>query len=91
MHDYVIEEQPNTEYDLDEKIKLYGWTKPEDLNHDIVVDFQADKLNKENFQIIANISNIISDSGEVGVMEFDIFRFHIKSLNTYEKDLIFIK
>tara|TARA_B100002019_G_scaffold150839_1_gene129922 strand:+ start:23729 stop:24919 length:1191 start_codon:yes stop_codon:yes gene_type:complete len=91
MHDYVMEEQPNTEYNLDEKIKLYGWTKPEDLKHDIVVDFEADKLNGENFQIITNLANIITDSAEIGMMEFDIFRFHIKSLNTYEKDLILVK
>ena len=26
MYEYVKEEQPNTDYDLNEKIKLYGWT-----------------------------------------------------------------
>ena len=33
----------------------------------------------------------IIDSGEVGEMEYDIFKFKITSLTTYEKDLILVK
>ena len=49
------------------------------------------KLNQDNFQIIANFSEILQESGEVGEMEHDIFKFHIKSLKTYEKELILVK
>ena len=31
---------------------------------------------------------MLKDSGEIGKMQYDIFDFEIKSLNTYEKDLI---
>jgi hypothetical protein len=31
---------------------------------------------------------MLKDSGEVGEMEYDIFKFNIKSLNTYEKEII---
>ena len=91
MHDYVKEEQPNTKYDLDEKIKMYGYLKPEDLNHDVVVTFDCNDLNANNFQIIVNLSEILQQSGEVGEMEYDIFKFYIKSLETYEKNLVVCK
>ena len=67
---------------------MYGDTKPTDLGHDVVVEFDCQKLTPQNFQIIVNLSQMLQDSGEVGEMEYDIFKFYIKSLNTYEKDLI---
>jgi len=87
-HEYKKEEQPNTSFNLDERIKMYGNA---DITgyHDIVVEFDAQKLTQENFQTIVNLSKLLQDSGEIGEMEYDIFKFHIKSLNTYEKDLIF--
>ena len=59
--------------------------------HGVVVEFDCDKLTPDNFQIIVNLSEMLQDSGEVGVMEYDIFKFNIKSLETYEKDLILVK
>ena len=88
MGEYVRNEQPDTQFDIDEKIKMYGDTKPTDLGHDVVVEFDCQKLTPQNFQIIVNLSQMLQDSGEVGEMEYDIFKFYIKSLNTYEKDLI---
>ena len=38
-----------------------------------------------------NLSEILQESGEVGEMEYEIFKFNIKALNTYEKDLILVK
>ena len=87
-HEYKKEEQPNTSFNLDERIKMYGNADITDY-HDIVVEFDAQKLTQENFQTIVNLSKLLQDSGEIGEMEYDIFKFHIKSLNTYEKDLIF--
>ena len=54
----------------------------------MVVRFDAQKLTPQNFQIIIKMSELLTDSGEVGNMEYDIFKFEIKSLNTYEKELI---
>jgi hypothetical protein len=34
---------------------------------------------------------MLKDSGEVGEMEYDIFKFNINSLKTYEKELIICK
>ena len=90
MNEYREEEQPNTSFDLNERIKLYGNNKISNI-HDICVEFDASKLNNENFQVLVNLSEMLKDSGEIGEMEFDIFKFYIKSLKTYEKNLIVYK
>tara|TARA_Y100000310_G_scaffold125238_1_gene124025 strand:- start:1163 stop:2923 length:1761 start_codon:yes stop_codon:yes gene_type:complete len=90
MGEYIKEEQPDTQFDLNERVKMYGNSKVSDL-HDICVEFDCRKLNANNFQTIVNLSEIIQQSGEIGVMEYDIFKFYIKSLDTYEKDLILVK
>ena len=87
MTEYKKEEQPNTTYDLDERIKLYGHSKISEL-HDVCVEFDCQKLTPQNFQVIVNLSQMLQDSGEIGEMEYSIFKFYIKSLKTYEKDLI---
>ena len=48
----------------------------------------CNQLNSDNFQILVNLSDILKDSGELGTMQLEIFHFEIKSLDTYEKDLI---
>ena len=57
----------------------------------MVLRFDAQKLTSQNFQIIVNLSQMLQDSGEVGSMEYDIFEFDIKSLETYEKNLVVCK
>jgi hypothetical protein len=84
VNDYVKNEQPNTRFDLQQKIHS-DHIEPE---NDVVVRFDASKLNQDNFQILVNLSEILQESGEVGEMEYGIFKFEIKSLKTYEKDLI---
>jgi hypothetical protein len=90
-NEYRVEEQPNTQFNLDNKIWMYGDKKPRDLKNNIVVEFDCRNLNANNFQTIVNLSEILQQSGEVGEMEYDIFKFYIKSLETYEKNLIVCK
>ena len=54
----------------------------------ICVEFDCRNLNADNFQILVNLSEILQESGEVGIMELEIFKFYINSLDTYEKELI---
>ena len=60
-------------------------------NHGVSIKFDAKQLNASNFQHIVNLSEIIASSGEKGRLELDIFKFNIRSLKTYEKDLILVK
>jgi len=83
VNGYIKEEQPNTLIDLSKKIHS-DHIEPK---NDIVVRFDANKLNVNNFQIIVKLSDILQESGEVGEMELEIFKFNIKSMKTYEKEL----
>ena len=85
--DYIKEEQPNTKFDLFDRIKPLDNEK----NNGIIVEFDCKQLNADNFQILVNLSEILQESGEVGVMELEIFKFDIQSLKTYEKELILVK
>ena len=53
-----------------------------------MVRFDCSLINSSNFQVIVNLSKILEDSGEIGTMKLEIFDLEIKSLNTYEKELI---
>ena len=82
--DYINKEQPDTQFSLTDKIHSIDSEK----TNNVIVEFDAEKLTPQNFQIIVNLSEMLKDSGEVGKMEYDIFKFDIKSLDTYEKELI---
>ena len=87
IHEYKKEEQPNTLFNLDERVKMYGTADITEY-HDILVEFDAKMLTSQNFQTIVNLPDLLQDSGEVGEMEYDIFKFYIKSLKSYENNLI---
>ena len=87
VNNYIKDEQPNTEFDLSKKIHSQH-TEPK---NDVVVEFDCRQLNSNNFQVIVNLSEMLEDSGSIGEMEYEIFKFNIKSLETYEKDLILVK
>jgi len=89
--DYISNEQKNTSYNLQSKV----WYMPENFDvkkmNDIIVEFNASQLTRENFQFITQIPEIIQDSGEIGAMEYDIFKITINKIKTYEKELIICK
>ena len=87
---YQKEEQPKTEFDLTNKIRPVEKIEDSDIP-DVTVEFDAKLLNANNFQYLVNLSEILVDSGEIGEMELEIFKFNIKSLQSYEKDLILVK
>jgi len=84
---YIQNEQPNTKFDLSERIKPYYNEK----QNYILIEFDAFKFGVNQFNIIQNLSDIISESGEIGEFELDCFKISIMNLTTFEKDLIKIK
>ena len=88
IESYIKEEQKNTEFNLKDRIKHYHRSK---LNNDIIIEFDCKKLNANNFQVIVDLSQMLEDSAMIGDMEYDIYNFKIKSLETYEKELILRK
>ena len=84
VNKYIEEEQPDTQFDLKKKIHSDHF----EAKNNVIVEFDCQRLTPDNFQILVNLSEILQQSGEVGEMELEIFKFKIKSLDTYEKGLI---
>ena len=82
--EYIKTEHPDTQFDLVEKIRPLS----EEPKDNVVVEFDCQRLTPQNFQILVNLSSILKESGEVGEMELEIFKFKIKSLDSYEKELV---
>ena len=84
VNGYIKKEQPDTQFDLSKKIHSDHF----EPKNDIIVEFDCQRLTPQNFQVLVNLSEILQESGEVGEMKLEIFKFKIKSLDTYEKGLI---
>jgi len=81
---YIKKEQPNTSFDLYERIKPYNNEK----QNEILISFDVTQLNQNNFQYIQQLSDIIKDNGEIGSFELDIFKVDIIQMNELQNTLI---
>ena len=59
--------------------------------NDIILEFDALKFSPEAFNIIQNLSDIITESGEVGQFELDCFKVTIHNIKDYSNELIYIR
>jgi hypothetical protein len=84
---YYEKEQPNTLYDLSKRVLSIKYNDPIGEN-DIVLEFNAQDITQNSFNIIQNIADIITESGEIGTFELDCFKITINNMETYEKNLI---
>jgi len=82
---YLDLEQKHTKINLADRIKVIGYTAP---NNDITVEFDGAKLTQDSFNIIQQLSEIIKESGEIGSFELDIFKIEIKKMDEYQNTLI---
>jgi glycosyltransferase involved in cell wall biosynthesis len=79
---YIKEEQELTDYNLNEKLN------PESFNPGVEVRFNPKSMSQYSWSLLQQLPKIIQDSGEEGTFELDIFEIKIKSMKTYEKELI---
>jgi glycosyltransferase involved in cell wall biosynthesis len=84
--EYINKEQPNTTFDLWDRIKPYDNEK----NTEILISFDGSKLNQQNFQLLQQLPDIIKESGEIGSFELDIFTVDIIQMNEYQNGLIYL-
>ena len=84
--EYIDLEQPNTSFNLHERVLLFDNEK----NNEILVTINGNLFNQQDFQYIQQLSVILTDSGEpafhgeLGNITVEIF----EQMNTYEKTLI---
>ena len=87
--DYRDKEQSNTSFDMSKRVADIDSLDMDII--DILVEFDARMFNQNSFSIIQNLSDIITESGEIGEFELDCLKITIANLRTYENELIYIR
>ena len=83
---YIEEEQPNTDYQLDKKLHT---DIPDDPIYDIQVVFDPTQFTQQSFDILQKLPDIIKDSGSEGDrFELDIFDIWIEQMVEHQEDNI---
>jgi len=84
---YIANEQPNTKFNLKDRIRPYMFND-NDKPNDILVSIDGTRFTSEDFYVIQELSSIIQQTNELGKFELGNLRIEINSLNTYEHTLI---
>jgi GT2 family glycosyltransferase len=84
IEEYIKREQPNTKFDLRKRVKTFNEPK----TNQILIEFDASKLNQNNFNLLQQLPQVIADSGGIGVFELDVFKLDISNMDRFDKHLI---
>ena len=81
---YVNVEQKNTRIDISKKLK----SLEDQRTNDVLIEFDATKLTNKSFEFFNMIQLMLEDSGQIGIMEYDIFKIKVNKLVDYKNNLI---
>ena len=81
---YIIKEQPNTSFDLRNKILPYDNEK----QNEILVEIDGNTFHQQDFQTLHQLPEILQDSGETGEFEMGNLKITIISLTEQQHKLI---
>jgi len=84
---YIQAEQKNTKFDLKKKLKRYDDQK----TNDVLIEFDATKLTNQGFEFFNMLQLMLEDSGQIGELEYEMFKLKINKLSDYSKNLIKIE
>jgi len=88
IFNYIQKEQANTTFDLLKRVQIFN-EKTFDMDTiDILIEFDARKFTQNSFNILQNLSDIITETNDLGEFDIDCFRITITNLRTYENQLI---
>jgi glycosyltransferase involved in cell wall biosynthesis len=82
--EYITKEQPNTLYDLKERIKPFDNEK----NNEILVEVGQSTFTQQDYQIIQQLTQIIKESGQPGRFQLGNMVIDIIQMNEYQNTLI---
>lgn len=83
---YIENEEKVSHFKIKEKFKELN---PDDgYNNDILIEFDASNFGQEHYKFIEELMFILEHTDDVGVYEYNGFKITIKSLHSYEKNLI---
>ena len=87
IDNYIEREQSKTLFNL--RKRCHELTTDDKYDYDdILVEINGDMFNQQDYEYIEKISQIIDDSGEIGTFNLGNLNITIKSLETYENNLI---
>ena len=89
INEYISLESKNTSFDLTKRVLNINKNDPYSEN-DIILEFDALKVSPGAFNIIQNLSDIITESGDIGQFELDCFNITIHQIQDYSNELICI-
>lgn len=90
QYDYYIKnEQLNTKFNLKEKIKPLDHELYDD-DEGVTVIIDGNTFTQQDFQFLQILPEVLQEGGEIGEFELGNMKINITSLETFEKDLIFI-
>ena len=81
---YIHSEQPNTSFNLEERVKPFDNEK----NNNILIRIDGNTFGNEDFNYIQLMSEILQNSSEIGRFELGNLTIEVVQLNTYENNLI---
>jgi len=91
IQDYIEMEQANTKYDLDKRVLIKDENDPYAEN-DVVVEFDANRFSQEDFNVIQNLSSILTQTRRYedfqGEYQLGNLKVTIMNLEPYEQELI---
>jgi glycosyltransferase involved in cell wall biosynthesis len=81
---YIEAEQPNTQINLNNKIKPLD----AEVDNDVVVSMHSPPFDNTDFDYIQKLSQILDDSGEVGEFDLGNLFIDIRQYKTYTQNLV---
>ena len=87
IDNYLQLEQPNTGFNLYERIRTFD----DEKNNYILVEIDGNNFTNQDSQTIQQLSEIIQDSGEIGEFNIGNLGINIFDITTNEHELIICK
>jgi GT2 family glycosyltransferase len=75
--------------DLINALNLWFTSTPGEAN--VVAEINVSIFTQQDYAFLTQLNDIIAESGEVGTFELGNVKIHVKSLESFEQDLIFIQ
>ena len=84
---YIEKEQPNTSFNLKERVinRTFNSLGP---NNEILVYIDQKTFTQDDFNIIQQLPDIIKDNGDIGKFSVGNMEIEIKAMNEYQNNLI---
>jgi GT2 family glycosyltransferase len=84
---YVIKGKAIPE--LTKALDLFFTSTPDKAN--VVAEIDVSTFTPDDYKYLSQLNDIIADSNEIGTFELGNMKINVKSLESFEKDLIFIR